>query len=93
MGKARVVGQFTAGGKSGADIEAAILNESEFPNWDQGHPAKTLYSTNGAKTTDSFDVPVSSGNYVLIFSNRNSMFFTRYVAPQVELKYEKAITQ
>ena len=93
MREPHVVGRFTAGGPNGADIEALVMNEEEFPNWDHGHQAKVLYSTNGTKTTDRFDVPLEQGNYVLIFSNRAALLFTRYVTPVVELKYTRAETK
>jgi hypothetical protein len=90
MREAHIVGRFTAGGTNGADIEALLMTEDEFPNWDHGHPPKMLYSTSGPKTTDRFDVALDPGIHVLIFSNRAALLFTRYVTPQVELKYSRA---
>jgi len=90
MRETHIVGRFTAGGTNGADIEALLMTEDEFPNWDHGHPPKMLYSTNGPKTTDRFDVALDPGAYVLIFNNRAAILFTRYVTPQVELKYSRA---
>jgi len=93
MREPHVVGRFIARGPYGADIEALIMSEEEFPNWDNGHQAKVLYSTNGPKTTDRFDVRLVPGDYVLIFSNRAALLFTRYVTPVVELKYTLAETK
>jgi hypothetical protein len=90
MREPHVVGRFTAGGTNGADIEALLMSEDEFPNWDHRHQAKVLYSTNGPKTTDRFDVPLEPGEYVLIFSNRAALFFSRYITPEVELNYTRA---
>lgn len=75
MGEARVLGRFIAGGTNGADIEALLMSEDEFPNWDHGHQSRTLYSTNGPKTTDRFDVALDPGAYVLVFSNRAALLF------------------
>ena len=93
MKEPHVVGRFTAGGTNGADIEALLMSEDEFPNWDHGHQSKALYSTNGAKTTDRFDVVLDPGNYVLIFSNQGALLFTRYVTPEVEPKYTRVQTK
>lgn len=89
---ARLIGAFNASGGSGNDIEVAIMPESEFPNWANGHPAKVVYSSGGRETTGNFDVALSPGSYVLDFSNRFSLFNAKFVGIQVDLNYQRQET-
>jgi hypothetical protein len=36
-------GNFTASGGLGNDVEAFVLSEADFVNWQNGHPAKTRW--------------------------------------------------
>jgi hypothetical protein len=91
MYKARVTGRFTASGGSGNDISAVLTTEDEFVNWDNGHMANVFYTTHGKKTTDSIDVALGPGSYVLAFSNKFSAFSNKYVFVEVNVRYLKRV--
>jgi hypothetical protein len=44
MNDVEVVGNFRASGGSGNDIQAALMDESNFENWKNGHQAQVEYS-------------------------------------------------
>jgi hypothetical protein len=88
MRNAQVSGQFNASGGTGNDIEAVIATESEYTNWVNGHQAKVFYSTQGKKTTDTFDVRLAPGTYYLALSNRFSALTSKDVFLEVDLKYQ-----
>lgn len=92
MKDARVTGSFNASGGSGNDISAVIAREDEFTNWINGHQARVFYGTNGKKTTDSFDVRLAPGSYVLGFSNKFSAFSDKYIFLEVDLNYSRPQT-
>jgi hypothetical protein len=90
MRSAHVSGQFNASGGSGNDIEAVIATEAEFTNWVNGHQAQVFYSTQGKKTTDTFDVRLGPGTYYLAFNNRFSAMTAKDVFLEVDLNYQRA---
>lgn len=90
MRDAHIIGKFTASGGSGNDIAAVLASEDEFTNWNNGHSAKVYYSTDGKKTTDQLDVPLSPGTYIFAFSNRFSPFTDKYVMADIELDYSRS---
>lgn len=92
MRSAHVSGQFNASGGSGNDIEAVIATEAEFTNWVNGHQAQVFYSTQGKKTTDTFDVRLGPGTYYLAFNNRFSALTAKDVFLEVDLNYQRAET-
>jgi len=92
MKDARLVGSFVAEGNQQQAVEAVLVNESDFPNWENGHEAKLFYSTHGLKTTDQLDVALSPGSYVLVFSNRDAIIRTVHVAAEIDLKYVRTET-
>ena len=89
MSSPHLIGRFFAEGPNGADVQVAVMSEEEYPNWANGHEAKVSYSTKGPKTTDRFDVPLGVGKYILAFSNKSSLLFTRNVTSEVALKYSR----
>jgi hypothetical protein len=92
MRSAHVSGQFNASGGAGNDIEAVIATEAEFTNWVNGHQARVFYSTQGKKTTDTFDVRLAPGTYYLAFNNRFSAITAKDVFLEVGLNYDRAET-
>jgi len=89
MGNAHVNGRFNASGGTGNDIEAVIATEDEFTNWINGHQARVVYSTQGRKTADAFDVRLAPGTYYLAFNNRFSAFASKNLSLQVDLNYQR----
>jgi|SRR5471030_755930 hypothetical protein len=92
MRSAHVSGQFNASGGTGNDIEVVIATEAEFTNWVNGHQARVFYSTQGKKTTDTFDVRLAPGTYYLAFNNRFSAMTAKDVFLEVDLNYQRAET-
>ena len=88
MRSAHVSGRFNASGGTGNDIEAVITTEDEFTNWVNGHQARVFYTTQGRKTTDTFDVHLGPGTYYLAFNNRFSAFSSKEVFLEVDLNYQ-----
>ena len=88
MRSAHVSGRFNASGGTGNDIEAVITTEDEFTNWINGHQARVFYTTQGRKTTDTFDVHLGPGAYYLAFNNRFSAFSSKEVFLEVDLNYQ-----
>jgi hypothetical protein len=92
MQSPHLTGTFNVSGGSGNDIDAVVADENEFSNWINGHQAKVYYGTDGKKTTDTFDVRLSPGTYILAFSNKFGLLQNKYVALQVDLKYSRMET-
>jgi hypothetical protein len=92
MRNAQVSGRFNASGGHGNDIEAVIASEEEFTNWINGHQARVFYSTEGRKTTDTFDVRLGPGTYYLAFNNRFSAFTPKDVFLEVDLNSQRTET-
>lgn len=63
-------GNFTASGGSGNDVEAYVLSEADFVNWQNGHPAKTYYNSGKVTVGNiSVNLPADAGTYYLVFNN------------------------
>lgn len=92
MRDAHVTGRFNAAGGSGNDVAAVIAKEDEFTNWINGHEARVFYSTQGKKTTDTFDVRLGPGTYYLAFSNKFSAFTDKDVFLEVDLNFQRIQT-
>ena len=92
MRSAHVAGRFNASGGIGNDIEAVVTTEDEFTNWINGHQARVFYTTQGRKTTDTFDVQLGPGTYYLAFNNRFSAFSSKEVFLEVDLNYQHVET-
>jgi hypothetical protein len=89
MRNAHVSGRFNASGGNGNDVEAVIATEEEFTNWVNGHEARVFYSTQGRKTTDTFDVRLAPGTYYLAFNNRFSALSAKDVFLEVDLEFQR----
>jgi len=72
-------GTFRAFGGSGNDIRVLLLDEPNYQNFWNGHPAKSLYDS-GVLTTAEFEVPVAeSSTYHVVFDNTFSLFTDKAV--------------
>jgi hypothetical protein len=81
-------GTFTASGGSGNDVEAYVLSEQDFLNWQNGHDSRSLYNSGKVTTaTISVDLPDDAGVYYLVFNNRFSLFSPKTVNVNGTLKY------
>ena len=70
------------------DIEVFVMPEDDFVNWQNGHPAKTLYNS-GRVTVGTLNVnlPADAGTYYLVFSNKSSLLTQRNVLVDAALTY------
>jgi hypothetical protein len=80
-------GSFTASGGAGNDIEVFVLPEADFVNWQNRHPASSLYNS-GRVTVGNLNVTVpAAGAYYLVFSNRFGLLMTKTVNVDATLTY------
>ena len=83
----RLEGNFTAHGGSGNDIEIFLLGHNDFINWQKGHPSRAYYSS-GKTTVGNIQANLPPGNqYVLVISNKFSLFTDKTVAMHTNLTY------
>lgn len=83
-GIATVAGEFRAAGGSGNDIEVYILNDVQFENFANGHATSTYYNS-GRATVGRLNVPLAPGRYVLVFSNKYSVFTSKAVTADISI--------
>ena len=87
MVNAKVVGSFRVSGGSQNDIAVALVAESEFEYWANGHQANVLFATNKV-TRAKLNWPItSSGSYVLAFDNRFALLSPKRITVDIELHY------
>jgi hypothetical protein len=81
-------GHFTASGGSGSDIQVVVVNEDEYVNLQNGHPAKTFYNS-GKVTQDSINInlPADAATYFVVFSNKFSLLTPKAVQTGVDLNF------
>ncbi len=81
-------GNFTASGGNGNDIEAFVLSQDDFVNWQNRHSAKTYYNS-GKVTVGNFSVslPADAGIYYVVFDNRFSLLSQKEVEVKGALTY------
>lgn len=81
-------GTFTASGGTGNDIEAFVLPENDYVNWQNGHNAKTFYNS-GKVTVGTLNVnlPADAGTYYLVFNNKFSLLSQKTVRVDAALTY------
>lgn len=84
----RLDGNFTASGGTGNDVEAYVLPESDFVNWQNRHAARSYYNS-GKVTVGNFSInlPADAGTYYLVFDNRFSLFSKKEVEVKGTLTY------
>lgn len=82
---ARVVGDFTASGGSGDDIEVSITDERGFANFKNNHSYDVWY--NSEKTTSgAINLSLAEGKYVIIFSNTYSIMTPKAITSNIILE-------
>jgi len=81
-------GNFTASGGSGNDIEAYVMSEADFVNWQNSHPAKTYYNS-GKVTVGNINVnlPADAGTYYLVLNNKFSLLTSKSVRVSATFTY------
>lgn len=80
-------GNFTASGGSGNDIDAYVLSEADFVNWQNRHVATTYYNS-GKVTVGDINVNLpAAGTYYLVFDNRFSLLSQKSVRVNATLTY------
>lgn len=83
---ATLQGSFTASGGSGNDVEAYVMSEADYVNWQNGHAAKTYYNS-GKVTVGTINVRVPTGTCYLVFSNKFSLLSSKSVRVDGTLTY------
>jgi hypothetical protein len=87
----RLEGTFTASGGANNDVEVALLDETQFLNWQNRHTFKAMYES-GRVTADKIRVSLPMpGTYFLVFSNRFSLLSRKTVAADVKLHFARAM--
>lgn len=73
-------------GGTGNDIQVVLAEESEFQNWINGHQTHALYSTPKV-TAGRINVAIREpGTYYLAFTNSFSVFSSKTVTADIELR-------
>jgi hypothetical protein len=98
VGSANVaaVGQFKSAAQSPAaaaevdnSIEAYVLTESAFTEWQKGYATASLYdSGNVAESTVHAEIPAGAGIYYLVFSNKHAPQTAKSIHATVVLRYK-----
>ena len=78
--------EVTAGGSR--DINAYVVDEIGYKNFDNGNNFRSFFSARRV-TTDRFSIPLfRADTYYVLFSNRFSIFTDKRVDLRLELSYE-----
>jgi hypothetical protein len=85
---ASLKGRFSATGGVGNDIDAFVITEDDYVNWQSGHTVHALYNS-GKATQETLNVPLptDAGSYYLVFSNNFSLLTPKAVQVNVALAY------
>ena len=89
--KLQLEGTFSATGGANNDIEVALFEETQFLNWQNGHKFTATYQS-GRVTADRIRVPLPPDpvTYIMVFSNRFSIFSAKDVKADVKLQYDRS---
>ena len=89
--KLQLEGTFSATGGANNDIEVMLLEESQFLNWQNRHKFTATYES-GRVTADRIRVslPPDPVTYVVVFSNRFSLFSSKDVKADVKMQYDRS---
>lgn len=86
-GGGRIVGRF----QSADNIEVYILDQDSYVNWMNGANVPAFYNS-GRITVSNVNVSLPAGNYVLVFSNRYSVFSSKAVTATIFLESPSVTT-
>jgi hypothetical protein len=67
-----ITGRFDVGGNRWSDIQVSLVALSEYDNLRNHRPYRAYYNS-GQVVSDSINLVVPAGNYVLVFSNMHSL--------------------
>jgi hypothetical protein len=83
-------GDFTASGGLGNDIQAYVLSEADFVNWQNRHASSSYYNS-GKVTVGKItaSLPAGAGTYYLVFDNRFSLLSRKSVRVKATFAYEQ----
>ena len=85
---ATLKGHFAATGGTGNDVEAFVVTEDDFVNWQKGHPVKALYNSGRVtQETLNLSLPPNPGKYLLVFSNKFSLLTPKALQADITLTY------
>jgi hypothetical protein len=81
-------GHFSATGGKGSDIEVFVFNQDGYTNWQNGHQARTFYSS-GKVTQDTLNLnlPAQPGYYYVVFSNKFSLISQKAVQAHLNVTF------
>lgn len=81
----KIIGRFKARGGSGNDVEVLLLTKEGYENWANGHSCQQCcFYQSGRVTTGHLDVSLPTGDYVLVFSNKFSVFSSKIVDSDIK---------
>lgn len=82
-------GHFSAIGGAGNDIEAWLMSDDEFVNWQNRHSVTPIYNS-GRVTQATINVSLPQpGTYYLVFNNRFSFVSPKAVQDNISLTYKR----
>jgi hypothetical protein len=83
----RVEGHFVATGGTGNDIQALVLSEDDFVNWQNGHPASAYYDSGKVTQSTITATLPGPGVYYLVFNNTFSLITPKAVQARAAVHY------
>jgi hypothetical protein len=87
MRNAAITGHVQASGGTGNDIIVAVLSESDYLNWKNGHANHPLYNSGQVTAADVYAPVAASGTYYLLISNVFSAFTPKTVDGTLSLTW------
>jgi hypothetical protein len=87
MNDAAIIGHVQATGGTGNDIEIAVLTESDFLNWKNGHTNRPVYNSGRVTAADVRARITQSGTYYVVLSNTFSAFTPKTVEGSLRLAW------
>lgn len=84
---ADVVGNFSASGGDGNDVQVFITDESGLTNIKNGHSGMVWYDS-GKVTVGEINVNLGPGTYYIVFSNAFSIFTNKAITADINVEYQ-----
>jgi len=82
--RAVVSGNFRAFGGGGNDVIVLVMDADSYVNWTNGHEVRVYYNS-GQETVGHLSVPLSAGDYYLVFDNQFSLLTPKTVEAHINL--------